>query len=293
MLHFWIALIFGLVVIALLLLLYFTVDKRSTKVRTAEREFIYNCGDESLIALYEQATSDKERLDIAEFAKEKIAQIPPEEAAPPGAAAVDGDTREDILGEDVFEEALRSFSEEEQALLDGVDRLNTSPQEQPAAASGAAAAAPPADAMTEAEPAAVAQLRQAIDKADLAQAKIEQELPGLANVFAGSAMHGLAGEAAVLAQANAELLRDTPQPETGINPADELLPQQDATYEGKTRVLPLNEVDWNSVEAELQKKREEEARIMAQNMHIQEVFAKVKDVEARLLREEADDVSQS
>ena len=61
------------VVIALLLLAFFTVGRKKPRQQMNERELVVSCGDEGLLALYDQAATDDEREDIASFAKEKLA----------------------------------------------------------------------------------------------------------------------------------------------------------------------------------------------------------------------------
>lgn len=51
---------------------------------------------------------------------------------------------------------------------------------------------------------------------------------------------------------------------------------------GETHMLALETVNWQAIEEEMQQRREEEARIMAQNYQIQEVFSKIREVEERL-----------
>jgi len=51
----------------------------------------------------------------------------------------------------------------------------------------------------------------------------------------------------------------------------------------ETRALPLDKMDWAILEEALQKKREEEARMMAHNQLIQDVFSKIQSVEARVV----------
>ncbi len=518
MLHFWIALVFGLIIVGLLLLLYIRMDTRSKKVRLAEKDFIYNCGDSSLIALYDQAVTDKERADIAEFVKEKIA-LDPSVAEPekPVAEEEMGNTLENVLAEglddaqkatkgtkdaantdfwsyDVAKQPLNSLNVEknpleasdlspnqaatEPAELDSTaepqsgsktaleqtdatlaatdapsasdasaainayeasDFLAAEPLNEPtsqpnlldsdmataaistdkpagtlpppltaaslfdgSAAAGAAVsmaadtpleanepaisksklandteaaisepdlAAPNLNGQPEqnfssttelpnpspspdlaasaiiadidepteqfadvtliatgqeigkpsfninneeaadvgfmaakevstapseplisnafnpnkqAETAAEAELLRAIGLAETAKAEINQELPGLSSMFAGSAMHGLIGEEQALAnhdlgdlELDASLLKE-----------DDLLPKQDATYDGKTRVLPLDQVDWATVQEEIKQKNEQDAAAMAQNVYIQEVFAKVKNIEENILNQE-------
>lgn len=57
---------------------------------------------------------------------------------------------------------------------------------------------------------------------------------------------------------------------------------------GATHMLALEDIDWDAIENDMQRRREEEARIMAQNQQIQEVFSKIKDVEERLMAEQQD-----
>jgi transcription initiation factor IIF auxiliary subunit len=56
-------------------------------------------------------------------------------------------------------------------------------------------------------------------------------------------------------------------------------------YASKTQTheLPLNKVDWAAIEEALEKKREEDARMMAHNQLIQDVFSKIQNVENRVM----------
>jgi len=64
------------------------------------------------------------------------------------------------------------------------------------------------------------------------------------------------------------------------------------TIHTQTHELPLDKVDWAAIEEALEKKREEDARIMAHNKLIQDVFSKIQSVENRVMGEMQEDKSK-
>lgn len=324
-----ISLAIGIVFTALLVLVFLKVGVKPQTELEKEDELVRSCGDEGLIALYEQARSDAERSDIVAFVKEKLAV---EQRSVPTDAAVEDneDTTADVAAENyedtTADMAVEDYQDTAAGLAAEVNEDTAADMSEPSLEMAAAAEtiyeeaeeALPPFTVPETEPQPVAgppqqqpitleqfiaaqfaemhdsttaqQQPAAYFQAGPEQEASPQDLPvvdwpeqttpdaeaaaatGLAAVFAGSAMQGLAGEAQAQAETEAEINSGV-IPQTVIERGDDQ----------ETRVLPLDEVDWSAIEAELERKREEAANIMAQNVHIQEVFAKVKDIEGQIL----------
>lgn len=207
--YFFLALIIGFCLSALLLTVFFTAGKKNKKQKQADLELVKNSGDDSLIRLFEQADSDNERDGIVEFIKEKLGQ-------------------------------------EQQGLTN--TSLDLAPAGTPQADAGALPAYPEALPL------------EAPPQAEQPQEASRRAVPGISGAFTGAA------DAA------------EPIPEHTIY-----------GQPGVTHMLALEDIDWNAIEDEMQKRREEEARIMAQNQQIQEVFSKIKNIEERLMTEQQDD----
>jgi hypothetical protein len=91
---FYFNLVVGVCLTALLLAVFFKTAGKSRKQKLADRDLIFNLGDEGLLRLYDQAETDNERDGILEFVMEKLhsgenydlmpaGTLNPEEMAPP------------------------------------------------------------------------------------------------------------------------------------------------------------------------------------------------------------------
>ena len=264
--YFFIEIAVGVCLISLLLVLFFTVGKKSRKQRHTDRELVLNLCDEGLIHLYEQAETDNEREGILEFVREKLAAEKNGSPASPNRIPALDLGVEQIVPPTTMPEPVKQVVPEPQ--LQVIPKIT--PQVQPQTLPEAVAQAPETVAQAQQEPEAITQPQIMPESVAMA---LTQAMPGvLDQTIAQPLPQAAEGERPVLAYG-------------GGRQSSEKAAENSYTYASntQTRELPLNKVDWAAIEEALEKKHEEDARMMAHNQLIQDVFSKIQKVENRVM----------
>jgi hypothetical protein len=256
---FYINLAIGICLTALVFAVFFLAAGKSQKKRLADRELVFTLGDEGLIRLYEQAETDYERDGIVEFVKEKLSSAEPAssdlipagslsapEQAPPE-AMVKAEETIPPLTKPAAEEQLPQISPDMGEIL--TPALEPMPEP-----SIAEATQPAVEAVAEPIPEQIAP--------ETAEQMTEPKQYPWANNRRRQISGMLTVEEEEAAEDDTEIVAQT-----------------------QTHELPLEEMDWATIEEALERKREESARIMAHNQLIQNVFSKIQGVENRVVGE--------
>jgi hypothetical protein len=259
MLYFFIAFAGGFCLLTLLLTVFFKAGKKPRRQSLTDRELVNTLGDEGLIRLYEQAETDNEREGIVEFVKEKLTtQI------------TGGPTLFDNMPAGAFN-AAEVAQPETAAQTTSKTAAQATPDTIARAIPGT---------ITQRMPEAVAQTLVQVSPETLEQ-PVVQDSPKMTEQAKEQRQSALPNNerrqiAAMLTAMSGEEQEDI----------------STRTSQTQTHELPLDKVDWAAIEEALEKKREEDARIMAHNKLIQDVFSKIQGVENRVMGEMQDNKSK-
>ena len=295
---FYIYLAIGIILAALLLAVFFKAGKKGRRKQQSDHDLVYNLGDEGLIRLYEQAQTDKEKDDIVEFAREKLASEQTSATGdsaimPAGALNAEKVAPPETITEET-EPAIAPFmSETEEAEPALTQFMPEAEETEPAIApfvqeaeEAEPAIAPFVQEAEKAEPA----LTQFIPEAEKAEPALTQFIPETEEAEPAIATLTPETEEVPLTPEIIDIEGPATSQESSVFADNGALQNAGIhTYHTQTHELPMDKVDWAAIEEAMEKKREEDARMMAHNQLIQDVFSKIQGVESRVVGENRED----